>query len=384
MRRSLTVVSMALLVAVALLPSAGSAQEPPCDGDFYIVHQLLKTDEQNDIDFAPDGEGWTVGSQVKNPDSGDPTHKPLAVRFDQAGFRRMTPPSARNVNVELSGLEVVTSNDVYAVGYAYSGALRTTGVAYHRDADGWTKLDVPTPGKLSWLREIVAVSPTELWAVGEWQRRDSEAFETLVLRYDGEIWRKVPAPSPGKRYAALHDVDATGPNDAWAVGSWGNRHPLVIKWNGTEWTRDRMSNVDFADGEAFFGVDAVSPTEVWAVGDGLNEGLAVHLDGGQWVRTTFPDVDREPELNEVAAEGSQAWVAGRWKIRSATFGLFAARWENDGWVEVGVEGREFEGYEVGDLDSVALDPTGNVWAVGDHQASEDRYDIQEVIEKACV
>ncbi|MFI6596927.1 hypothetical protein ACIBHX_11770 [Nonomuraea sp. NPDC050536] len=70
---------------------------------------------------------------------------------------------------------------------------------------------------------------------------------------------------------SLSDVVALSPNDVWAVGQqgiwdlWQNRG-TIRHWNGTSWAEAAIRDATGADN--LRGVTATSPSDVWAVGDG--------------------------------------------------------------------------------------------------------------------
>jgi hypothetical protein len=59
------------------------------------------------------------------------------------------------------------------------------------------------------------------------------SFGTVILRWNGAAWKRVPSPSP-RPSAELSGVAATSANNAWAVGSTGGK-TLILRWNGKTW-----------------------------------------------------------------------------------------------------------------------------------------------------
>jgi len=76
------------------------------------------------------------------------------------------------------------------------------------------------------LNGVAAVSAGDAWAVGL-----SHLGAALhVIRWDGQAWRQVPAPSDGDSYG----LAALSAADAWAVGYGpGGTQALTEHWNGT-------------------------------------------------------------------------------------------------------------------------------------------------------
>src|SRR5207253_53389 len=62
------------------------------------------------------------------------------------------------------------------------------------------------------LYGVHAVSPTDVWAVGD----------STTCHYNGTRWSIIPSPQPRGQYNeiayVLTDVSSTGPGDVWASG----------------------------------------------------------------------------------------------------------------------------------------------------------------------
>lgn len=99
---------------------------------------------------------------------------------------------------------------------------------------------------------------------------------------------KLGTPPASTPTSILRDVAATDATHAWAVGSdaytpteqYTTGVPLVLQWDGRQWTRMPLPDVTWKGGLNL--VAAGSPTDVWAVGDmAMQSGdpLAIHGDG---------------------------------------------------------------------------------------------------------
>ena len=69
------------------------------------------------------------------------------------------------------------------------------------------------------LTGVVALSPTDAWAVGLTQDQLRVTVRTLTLHWDGVSWSVVPSPNPGPEYNALDGVAGLAGGDVWAVGN---------------------------------------------------------------------------------------------------------------------------------------------------------------------
>jgi hypothetical protein len=96
----------------------------------------------------------------------------------------------------------------------------------------------PTPGGGVFLAGVAAMSARSLWVVGATGSGDGPR-KTLVLRWTGAGWKKVPSPSP-RASAQLFGVAVTSARNAWAVGFTSNSNhggvqTLIEHWNGASW-----------------------------------------------------------------------------------------------------------------------------------------------------
>ena len=169
------------------------------------------------------------------------------------------------------------------------------------------------------LLGVTAVTSAEAWAVGGIGEPELPTA-VAIMRWDGDRWLPVAAPSAGTTLNELRAVDASEPNDVWAVGrtsSGFGEQPLVLHYDGTEWSDVQLpSEVD----GVLDGVAALSPTDVWAVGSvgdpaaSLERALVLHWDGTAWA---------EVEVGQAIGGGKAALVdvAGRHAHRPVGGGL---------------------------------------------------------------
>jgi hypothetical protein len=376
-----------LALFVALLPTQSIAQTTECDGSFHAVHSDLGPVALNDVDFTA-SEGWAVGFDYAIDKEGNETgnERPLVVRFGDDSIEKITPPHDPAESFALQGVAALAPDDVHVVGISYGKRSRrdSHGVAFHWDGTTWEQSNVPSPGRESWLLGVSATGPDDIWAVGlSWMADESR---TLTLHYDGSTWLKFPSPSPPGYVKTLNDVSGVSSTEAWAVGSFSGRygqrdHPLLLRWNGTEWKRKHLS-LQFPRSQKLLGIDVISPDDIWVVGvgSGRHRPLMLHFNGRKWSKSELPDMRGWERLNDVAGTATQAWMAGSSAIRSPyeTSIPLAARWAGDEWQHVSYEGDEY-----GSFEAVTMDDAGAAWAVGstfDPQGTE----FGDVIEKACL
>jgi hypothetical protein len=179
----------------------------------------------------------------------------------------------------------------------------------------WSTVPSPTPsGALtSIVRDVVAIAPDDVWAVGGWSGIVDGTMQTFAftMHWDGVTWSFVPTPQPtacvGCTNVTLWAVDATGPNDVWAAGDkrvqspdgFLGTHILVMHWNGSQWTVMNTPLQSGASGDMVWGLKAIAPNDVWFMGEGFyggsplipNPALAMHWNGSSFVLTTVPSVN---------------------------------------------------------------------------------------------
>jgi hypothetical protein len=89
-------------------------------------------------------------------------------------------------------------------------------------SDAWRVVDGQSGGWNNFLGGVAAISPTDMWAVGNSQANLHSSFgngdQNLAEHWDGSAWTAVPFPQPGSDANDLTDVAAASSTDAWAVG----------------------------------------------------------------------------------------------------------------------------------------------------------------------
>lgn len=197
------------------------------------------------------------------------------------------------------------------------------------------------------LRGVAATSASNAWAVGS-----AGSGKTLILRWNGRAWKRVPSPSPAGSYLA--GVAATSARNAWAVGDTGNGRTLILRWNGTVWKQVP------SPGGSLSGVAAVSATDAWAVGGKL----ILHWNGKVWKPVPSPSTKGTAYLDAVAAtSGSNAWAVGEIVNSISPMTSLILRWNGKAWQRV-PSPRPRYGQYGNALAGVAATSVGNAWAVG--------------------
>ena len=118
--------------------------------------------------------------------------------------------------------------------------------------------------------------------------------KTLIEHFDGASWSVVPSPNvgPNSQYQSnkLLGVVAVSPTDLWAFGQYaaasgsGRGITLLLHWNGTSWSLAPCPNPTTPGVQLNYlnGGVVTAPSDVWIVGDGDSgmQTLVLHTTGG--------------------------------------------------------------------------------------------------------
>jgi hypothetical protein len=236
-----------------------------------------------------------------------------------------------------------------------------------------------------------ASASSDVWAVGNTAAPNVQGA-MLSLHWDGSSWTvvRVPEARPGEsfnpRYEGLQGVSARTPDDTWAVGysttvPMSEQFTVIEHWDGRRWSLIPSPNVPPDDPEAspdnsLFGVDASGPDNAWAVGqysvEGLSGGsetstpmpLVERWDGERWVIGPLPDVGVATLQSVVTRGAEDVWAVGT-KGGGGPRSALAIHWNGTGWTEAALDIQQGQS----SLDTIAADPDGGLLALGTVQSA---------------
>jgi hypothetical protein len=230
---------------------------------------------------------WAVGKFDPQTTSQDKT---LIEHWNGQKWTVMPNPSPGQLS-DLFGVGAVSANDIWAAGFFYNEAGNSQTLIEHWDGRKWSVVPSPSPGSTdNALGGLAVVSASEIWVIGSQSSDAGNSSQTLIERWDGKNWSVVPSPNPGSPYNNLQAVTAISTSDAWAVGGQSGNNfvnqTLAEHWDGHSWTVVPTQDVG-SGGNGLSGVSAFSGTDVWAVGSysnsaGLSKTLAERWDGARW------------------------------------------------------------------------------------------------------
>ena len=150
----------------------------------------------------------------------------------------------------------------------------------------------------STLASVSATGPGEAWAVGTFQ--DQHALDhPLAEHRSGSTWTRVPVPQPAGQQALLNAVDDLSPGNAWAVGTSFSGGvaatpaglTLIEHWNGTSWSIVPSPNPATGipgDTDVLTAISGTGPGDLWAAGWDNNEAThTIQLLFEHWNGTTW-------------------------------------------------------------------------------------------------
>jgi hypothetical protein len=162
------------------------------------------------VDASGPADAWAVGWGSTSPFGG--TAVGIALRWNGSSWRSV--PIPQPSPVMLFGVAALAPDDVWAVGHTYLGGPHWVPLILHWNGTSWSRATIPAFPAGGQLRDVVALSPTNVYAVG----LDGEGFSarSLVLRWNGSSWTREGTPSPpgGPK---LYGAAAIGPSTVDAV-----------------------------------------------------------------------------------------------------------------------------------------------------------------------
>ena len=238
------------------------------------------------------------------------------------------PPTGQNGT--FTGVAAVSDSDAWAVGFDGGAAFTNVGAKALIDnwnGTAWSQVAAPaTPGNTALLLGVSASGATDAWAVGRTQVNKS-SFEGLALHWNGAAWSVSPGfPGALSMFGGASAVGVAdiGPDDAYAIGdSVATAVGSLVHWNGTAWSPVTLPLPPHANSNTTLNaISATGPGDAWIVGtfldsaNGRNETFSEHFNGTAWSVLPMPPV-KSPnlnaffQLNGIKANGPRdVWAVG--------------------------------------------------------------------------
>jgi len=288
----------------------------------------------------------------------------LVEHWDGTSWSVTPTPFLPSDHLHIASIHADSSTDVWAVGgFRDSQGIDRT-LILHFDGGSWTQVPSPNPSPdFNDLSSVHAVSATDAWAVGTFD--NGTANQTLIAHWNGTAWQQVTSPDPGGPGSndELFGVTATSASNAWAVGNVeatnGNETSLILRWNGLQWAR--VPSPHPGTTSPLLAVDASSASNAWAVGNtsdgGLSRTLALHWNGHKWVGAATPS-PANPGSGDGLSSVTVPSASNAWAVEGVN-GLL--HWNGHNWSAVATP--QPPGATTA-LQAVASTRAGSAWAVG--------------------
>ncbi len=358
------------LIALASAKSYSTPSSAPASESIFTVVATPNPNQPppannylQSISASSPSDVWAVGASV--------------IHFDGTEWAGFSVPDMSGTGTSLlDGVADLSPDNVWAVGYIDFQVVDSypAGIIEHFDGTSWTVFPSPQfpPPDQAFLRSIVAISPTNIWAGGSlfadpdflpllehfdgtswrqvkppvtdcgiwsmsadapddvWAAGGTLGGGTCTLHYDGSTWKSIPSPNGGPGYNTLFGVVALAPNNVWAAGWYSERRneeipalTLIEHWDGTSWRIVTSPNVGPLGkvSNQLRGMVAVSANDLWAFGDtdvisdSVGRTLVLHWDGTSWEIVPSPNVKLNSLLNDILNGGtvipnSSLWIVG--------------------------------------------------------------------------
>jgi predicted extracellular nuclease/phosphatidylserine/phosphatidylglycerophosphate/cardiolipin synthase-like enzyme len=271
--------------------------------------------------------------------------KPLIQRWDGSSWSIVPSPAFGLSNNYLLSVTAISANDAWAVGYYRNlGSNLDETLTMHWNGTAWSVVSSPNHqfSGGTYLYGVSGSAANDVWAVGWWD--DGDTNQLYAIRWNGTSWSEAALPNVGPAFNVLSGVTAISANDVWAVGlhaSGNGSSPfdtLTLHWNGTSWTMvEDATPANF--NSRFEAVDATSPNDVWAVGWGsMNDqpaSLIQHWNGTAWsiVNSPSPGTMANYLIGVSATAPNDAWAVGAFDNGSGRQTL-TMHWDGTQWLQV--------------------------------------------------
>lgn len=237
------------------------------------------------------GNAWAVGQACSKTSQ---NCAPLILHWNGARWSKSPSPGV-GTRETLSDVTATSPDNAWADGMTCGPTTGCPGgaVIVHWNGRRWTSQKLPAMSKLG-LFAITASSAGDVWAFGR-NYNGGDSFTAIALRWTGTRWAAASPPARLVRNGALDSGAATSPGDVWAVGSPAG-NTVLIRWNGKAWSRVPSPTPGVRGSTDLWRVAAVSGRDAWAVGSycakpykvacGASRPLLQHWNGKAW--TTVP------------------------------------------------------------------------------------------------
>ena len=258
------------LVAAALgLATVGGIVTPgtavASSAAWYQVYQSSASGSFSDVAAISTTNIWAVGRTQTL--AGKTVYAPFVRHFNGSSWQAVTIPNSSGSASDW--VSASAANNVW-VGGLKNSSLATT-VVYRWNGAHWAKVPVPA---MTFLAGVVVLAPNNVWAYGP-----SGTVYDDVFHWNGTRWQGYLSNTLNFVPQA---ISASAANNVWVSGyafSRGRQVVAAYRWNGSAWHAVSMPHPVFYSGP---GVTALSTSNVWIGYYAGTNGYVLHWDGSQW------------------------------------------------------------------------------------------------------
>lgn len=252
-----------------------------------------------DVSASGSRSAWAVGAIFRrNPGRRYPVAWPLLLHWDGASWRRQVLPWAYSA-LQLDKVVATGPSSVWVV----SGEDQQRSRIEHWNGTRWRLVHAPF-GSNDPLAGFSATAWNDAWAVGSYGLGDSRVAKyshALAAHWNGYHWKITPIPNPPRNTnsAALVDVAAARPDDAWALGvaqhlvdqgrdgiSATGPVAYFVRWNGRNWQVASGVSPPIYDGTQ--AITATADGSAWAIGNCQSDDFSLRWNNNAWVTAPHP------------------------------------------------------------------------------------------------
>ncbi|MFZ0666945.1 MAG: hypothetical protein WAM97_14430 [Acidimicrobiales bacterium] len=267
----------------------------------------------NSISCPASGDCEAVGTYATNSS----TNLTLAVIWNATTWELQSPAAPTGLILDTFGSVSCTSaSSCVAVGYYISTSIEgRESLAESWNGTSWSIETTPDPANsLQTMADAVSCSsPTACTAVG--QNVESGATVPLVLNWNGSEWSIHKATiAQSWQQSSFGGVDCTSASSCIAVGGATKASspsvPMSEGWNGEDWSIQPVPIEPGTVGAALYGVACPSSTMCLAVGvDASNNPVAEIWNGSEWITQHVPTVNGGGVLKKVSCVSATDCIA---------------------------------------------------------------------------
>lgn len=314
MRRRIVV-----LASLAFVPVLSGLSLPAADAG--LIHPASSSFELDATAALSSTDVWAVGVDTEHL-TGYDSASCLIVHFDGTKWTRLPCNTTGDHGPVLNSVTALSPTDVWAVGNDFSdtGGAVTRNLALHWDGSSWTEVTTPQPPTNvdAMLEKVTAISPTQVYAEEEVCKGLEVICVNRALLWDGHAWKRL-AHAPQSRIVAASAGSAT---DAVAVGEKGPNDPPGVSpkprsahWDGKTWHAVRLPSQPY--GGRLYDITTPAADDAWAVGAALDASgaestpLILHWDGEAWTQVQGSDKTATSLRHVCSTSPADVWI-GAW------------------------------------------------------------------------